>query len=168
MPAPASTETFDVVLTRIFAVPVERVWRAWTDGAEIRKWWGPTGFTCPVAEVDFREGGTTRVVMRAPPEWGGMDMHNAWTYTLIRPHERFEYVFRFVDRDGRRLKPAEVGVPPGVPEEVHHVVTFRSLPGGRTEMTIIEHGYTAIEARDLSKLGLEQCIDKMEAAFSQP
>jgi predicted 3-demethylubiquinone-9 3-methyltransferase (glyoxalase superfamily) len=35
-------------------------------------------------------------------------------------------------------------------------------------MTITEHGYTTTEARDLSKLGLEQCIDKMEATFSQP
>ncbi len=166
MSATAAIETFDVVLTRTFDAPVERVWGAWTDGAEIRKWWGPNGFTCPLAEVDFREGGTTHVVMHAPPEYGGFDMHNSWTYTAIRPHERFEYVFRFVDREGRRLKPTDIGAPAGVPEDGHHVVTFKRLPGGRAEMRIVEQGYANREARDLSKRGLEQCIDKMARTFT--
>jgi uncharacterized protein YndB with AHSA1/START domain len=160
------SETFDVVVTRIFDAPVERVWRAWSEGAEVRKWWGPTGFTCPLAEVDFREGGRTHVVMRAPPEYGGMEIHNTWTYTRIRPLQSFEYILNFVDKEGRKLKPADIGTPPGIPEDGRHVVVFKSLPDGRTEMLMTEHGYTIPETRDLSQLGLEQCLDKMAASFA--
>jgi hypothetical protein len=33
-------------------------------------------------------------------------------------------------------------------------------------MTVTEHGYTTEEARDLSKAGMEQCLDKMAAMFA--
>ena len=36
---------------------------------------GPSGFSCPRADVDFR-GGTTLVTMLAPPEYGGFATHN--------------------------------------------------------------------------------------------
>ena len=42
---------------------------------------------------------------------------------------------------------------------------FEDLDDGRTVMTIVEHGYTLEEARDLSQAGLEQCVAKMEAIF---
>jgi predicted RNase H-like HicB family nuclease len=35
-------------------------------------------------------------------------------------------------------------------------------------MTVVEHGYTLEEARDLSQAGLEQCVDKMAAIFASP
>ncbi len=35
-------------------------------------------------------------------------------------------------------------------------------------MTITELGYTSDEARDLSRAGLEQCLDKMAASFAAP
>lgn len=53
---------------------------------------------------------------------------------------------------------------PGVPEDGHHVVTFKDLGNGTTEMYMVEHDYTVQEARDRSQEGLEQCLDKMAAA----
>lgn len=155
-----SSATFDVVVTRVFDAPVDRVWDAWRDPEQVKRWWGPHGFTCPVAEMDFREGGTSLVCMRAPAEYGGMDMWSTWTYTRIVSHERFEYVFRFADATGRPISPAQAGVPAGVPEAGHHVVQFRRLADGRTEMTMTEHGYTTAEARDTSRAGLDQTLDK--------
>src|SRR3712207_1409533 len=60
-----------VVVMREIDAPPEDAWRAWTDPDRIRQWWGPTGFTCARADVDFRMGGTTLVTMQAPPEYGG-------------------------------------------------------------------------------------------------
>ena len=71
----------NVVVTRVFDAPVSEVWKAWSDSAYVMQWWGPTGFTCPLAEMDFREGGTLLVCMRAPQEFGGQDMYSTWTYT---------------------------------------------------------------------------------------
>ena len=89
-----------------------------------------------------------------------MDLHR------IDPHERIEFVSNFADEDGTHLDPAAMGVPPGVPHDVPHVVTFEATGDGGTEMTVTEHGYTTEEARDLSKAGMEQCLDKMAAMFA--
>ena len=34
-------------------------------------------------------------------------------------------------------------------------------------MTVTEYGYTSDQARDLSKTGMEQCLDKMAAALAE-
>ena len=44
---------------------------------------------------------------------------------------------------------------------------FTDLGNDGTEMTVTEHGYTSDQAHDLSKAGLEQCIDKMAAIFAR-
>lgn len=163
----APETTYDVVVTRVFDAPIDRVWAAWRDPDQVMRWWGPTGFTCPLAEMDFREGGTSLVCMRAPAEYGGQDMYSTWTYTTIVPNERIDYIFRFADETGGKLSPAQAGIPAGVPEDGHHVVRFRELGGGRTELTVTEHGYTVEQARDMSQAGLEQCIDKMAESLRQ-
>jgi hypothetical protein len=75
-------------------------------------------------------------------------------------------VFNFADPQGNRVVPADLGIPPGVPDDGEHLVTFYDLGGGRTEMTVVEHGYTVEETRNMSQTGLEQCVDKMAAIFA--
>jgi uncharacterized protein YndB with AHSA1/START domain len=127
------------------------------------RWWRPTGFTSPSAEMDFRVGGTSLVCMRAPAEYGGQDMYNTWTYHEIVEPERIVFSLAFADADGKPLD--ESLVPAGVPKLVRHVVTLRPADGGRTELTVREFGYGTAEARDVSRAGLEQCLDKMQAIY---
>lgn len=155
----------DLVVTRVFEAPVDLVWHAWSDCEHVKRWWGPTGFTCPVAQMDFREGGVSLVCMRPPKEFGGADMYNTWTYSSIVPNERLEFVLDWADKIGNRRDPVSMGLPPFMPRDVHHVVTFKSLGNGKTEMTVTEYGYTNDQLFDLSKAGLEQCLDKMAASF---
>jgi uncharacterized protein YndB with AHSA1/START domain len=157
----------DVSVTRVFDAPVELVWKAWTDPEYVKQWWGPTGFTCPLAEMDFRVGGVSLVCMRAPKEFGGQDLYNTWTYTVIVPRQRFEYLLHFTDKDGNAFDPAEMGLPAGIPKEVANVNTFKDLGNGKTELAITEYSYTTDQAHDLSKAGLEQCLDKMAAIFAK-
>jgi uncharacterized protein YndB with AHSA1/START domain len=159
--------TYTVQVTRIFDAPVEEVWKAWSNPEYVRQWWGPTGFTCPRAEIDFREGGTSLVVMRAPEEYGGQEMYNTWTYRMIDPHQRIELLSHFTDKDSTRLDPAELRMPPGIPQEVPHVITFKELDGNRTEMIVAEYGYAFEETRDISRIGMEQCLDKMAMIFTR-
>lgn len=58
----------DIVVRRVFEAPLERVWKAWSDSEAVKQWWGPDYFTCPRAEMDFREG-TPVVCMRAKRIW---------------------------------------------------------------------------------------------------
>jgi uncharacterized protein YndB with AHSA1/START domain len=159
-------ETFDVVVTRVFDAPVEEVWKVWRDPEYVTQWWGPTGFTSPSAEMDFRVGGASLVCMRAPAEYGGQDMYNTWTYSRIYLHERIEFVSNFVDENGTHLDPASMGVPPGIPHDAPHVITFKATGDGGTEMTVTEHGYTTEEARDLSTAGMDQYLEKMAGIFA--
>ena len=157
----------DMVLTRVFDAPVDQVWKAWSESEQVMRWWGPTGFTCPLAKMNFQEGRISLVCMRAPKEFGGMDMFNTWTYTKIVPMQRIEFILHFSDKDGNKLDPDKIGIPPGVPKEVPHVILFKSLGTNKTEMTVTEFGYASEEAVNMSRSGLEQCLDKMAAIFGK-
>jgi uncharacterized protein YndB with AHSA1/START domain/dihydrofolate reductase len=161
-----ASPTSEVVVVRELDAPPEVAWRAWTDPEQVRQWWGPIGFVCPRADVDFRVGGTTLVTMQAPAEYGGFSVHNRWTYTAVAEPNRIEFVSTFSDADGNPIDPAAAGIPAGVPAEVPHVVTLEPLPGGRTKITVTEFGYTDDEAREQSQQGQEQCLDKMQALYA--
>jgi len=157
-------ETKDLVVTRIFDAPVAEVWKYWADSERVKKWWGPDGFTSPLAQMDFREGGTSLVCMRAP---NGQDFYNTWTYRKIAPMKEIEFILGWADKDGQKTDPVKIGLPPDIPLEVRHVISFKTVNGGKTEMTVTEYGYKSDQTRDLSKQGLEQCLDKMAAALAK-
>ena len=153
----------DMVLTRAFDAPIASVWKAWTESEELMRWWGPTGFTCPLARMDVRQGGTSLVAMRSPD---GQDHYNTWTYTSIEPGRRLEFVQRFADQDGNQLEPSDLGLPPAIPSAVPHVLTFEQRDGGRTELTVTESGYPNEQIVEVSRAGMAQCLDKLEATLA--
>jgi len=154
----------DLVITRIFDAPVELVWKAWSEPESVMRWWGPAGFTSPLAKMDFRVGGTSLVCMQSP-QFG--EMYSTWHYLEIMPLERIEYIHNLADAAGNKLDPAKLGMPPDFPRDQHHTVLFKSLAGGRTELTVIEHDWSPGHMMGLAKMGMEQCLDKMAASFEK-
>jgi hypothetical protein len=75
----------------------------------------------------IRQGGRSLVCMRAPKEFGGQEMYSTWTYTKIVPMREIEYLHHFADKDGNRVDPVTLGLPPDMPEEVRNVVTFKAV-----------------------------------------
>jgi len=55
-----------VVITRDFDAPRELVWKVITDPKHVAVWYGGSGFTNPVCEMDLRVGGSWHHVMQAP------------------------------------------------------------------------------------------------------
>jgi len=157
----------DLVVTRVFNAPVKQVWEAWSEPELVMRWWGPNGFTCPVARMDFREGGTSLVCMRAPKELSGQDHYNTWTYEKIVPLNRFEYILRFTDKDGNPADPVKQGLSAEIPKEMRHEVQFREMGKDASEVTVIEYGWTVGPMMEMSKMGLEQCLDKMAALYAE-
>jgi uncharacterized protein YndB with AHSA1/START domain len=78
----------ELVLTRVFAAPRELVFRAWTEGEHLSRWFGPKGFTTTTHEVDVRVGGRWRFEMRAP---NGHCYPNRIEYLEITPPERLVF-----------------------------------------------------------------------------
>src|SRR5687767_2829332 len=52
--------------SRIFNWSRKLVFRAWSDPEQLKKWWGPAGFTNTFHEFDFRVGGRWRFDMHGP------------------------------------------------------------------------------------------------------
>ena len=54
-----------------------------------------------------------------------------------------------------------------MPKEVRNEVIFNDLGNGRTELTVTEYDWTVGQLMEMSKTGLEQCLDKMAAIFAE-
>lgn len=78
----------EIVSTRIFGAPRERVWCAWTYPAHLCRWWGPKGFTNTFDEFDLRPGGVWRFVMHSPD---GTDYRNKSVFVEIVKPERLVF-----------------------------------------------------------------------------
>ena len=52
-----------VLITRIFDAPRERVFKAWTDPEEVAAWFGPEHFDTERVRIDLRVGGRYELVM---------------------------------------------------------------------------------------------------------
>jgi hypothetical protein len=80
--------------------------------------------------------------------------------------DRIEFVQGFAKEDGTRVAPAELGLPPGIPEEVRHVVTLSPIDSATTRLTVREYGYPNPEIVEISRAGMEQVLDKMAATVA--
>src|SRR5579864_4389397 len=85
-------------MTRVFDAPRKVVFAAWTDPKQMAQWWGPTGFTTPVCELDVRPGGAIRIDMRAPD---GTIYPMTGVYKEIVPPERIVFTAVALDKDGK-------------------------------------------------------------------
>ena len=86
--APEEGSPCDIVSSRWFDVPSERVFAAFSDPRLLARWWGPNEFTNEIEEFDFRPGGTWRVVMCAPD---GSRFENQSAFVEIEPGARIVF-----------------------------------------------------------------------------
>jgi uncharacterized protein YndB with AHSA1/START domain len=77
-----------IVLSRMYEAPRERVFDAFTAEEHLQHWWGPNGFTITSHEFDMRPGGVWRFTMHGPD---GVDYPNVITYRDIERPELLTY-----------------------------------------------------------------------------
>src|SRR5258707_1361744 len=87
-----------VVIERTFDAPIDLIWQLWTQPEHFKQWYGPKGFTVPVAKMDVRIGGKRLVCMEAPN--GSMKMWFTGEYTEIVPNQRLVYTESMADENG--------------------------------------------------------------------
>ena len=75
----------EIVLVRVLDATREAVFAAWTDADSFCQWFGPTGFTCTVREMDVRPGGRACFDMVSGD---GTVYTNRFDYLEIVPVER--------------------------------------------------------------------------------
>ena len=146
-----------VVIERIFDVPASLIWQMWTQTEHFKKWYGPTGFTVPVAEMDIRVGGKRLICMASPD--GSMKMWTTGEYTEIVLNERLVYTESMADENGNVVSPAAMGMPDGYPAMTEVTVLLEAI-GGRTKMVMTHAG---VPADSGAGAGWEQAFDKLAA-----
>ena len=83
-------------LEKTIAVPPERVFAAFVDAEQVRRWWGPAGFTVPRIRFDAVEGTHYRIVMQ-PPD--GDVFHIRGTFRAVQPPHRLVFTFIYEEPD---------------------------------------------------------------------
>jgi uncharacterized protein YndB with AHSA1/START domain len=84
----AATTDREIVVTRVIDAPREQVFDAFTDTESVARWWGPTGFTSTIEEMDVRPGGLWRHTLHSPD---GGDYSNKSIFSEVVPPERIAY-----------------------------------------------------------------------------
>jgi uncharacterized protein YndB with AHSA1/START domain len=123
------TETQEFTLTRTFAAPRERVWRAWTDAESLARWWGPKGCALRVVGLDLRPGGVFHYAMAVQP---GQEMFGRFVFREIVAPERLTFVVSFSDAAGGITRAPFPQLQGKWPLEVLNVVTFTEENGATT------------------------------------
>lgn len=127
-----------IVIERVFNTPREKVWEAWTNEGEVKKWWGPEGFSAPSILIDLRVGGKYIFCMHGPKgsEYD-RDMYSAGIYKEIVPNEKLVVTDYFSDENGNMVSPKEAGLEqPDFPGEQTVTVRFENSGEGKTKLTI--------------------------------
>lgn len=116
---PGASAARQIHLVRIYQAPLQAVWVAWTDPAQVAQWWGPRGFTITTHDKDLRAGGHWTYTMHGPD---GTDYPNSTLYHVVEPLARLQY-----DHGASADQPALFRV----------TVLFEAVDGGtRMDMTM--------------------------------
>ncbi len=153
----------ELVVVRVFDAPRERVWKAWTEPEQAKRWWGPKGFTAPVWTTDFRVGGKYLYCMRSPD---GKDYWGTGVYREIVRLEKIVARDSFADSDGNVVPASHYGFAADFPRELLLTVTFEDL-GSKTKMTLRHAGFPAGSDREGAAQGWTESFEKLATSLSE-
>lgn len=157
---PFNVEKYPLVqLTRKFAAPVERVWKAWTTPELVKQWWGPENYTCPEAKIDLQKGGKTLLAMQGRD---GKVMYSGGNIEEFIPDTKLVCQDQFMDKDGNPISAKEYGMPGDWPEGgCRMTVEFSSLGAEESEIQIVHEGIPK-DMHDECVSGWSTSIDKLQ------
>lgn len=176
----AGNRSNEIRIVRVYDAPVEAVWDAWTDPAQVAKWWGPRGFTLTTHSKDLRPGGIWHYTMHGPD---GTDYPNKTLYHVVEKHARLVYdhggnderapLFRvtatFSEKKGRTTLEMTMALPtPEAAEETRRFI--RKAGGESTWDRLAEHLDRELRHGDsfVINRSFEVGIDEMYELWTDP
>ena len=148
---PSQPET-SLQIRRTFSAPRERVFQAWTEPEEIKKWFGPGQMVAPmIAQVDLRAGGHYRFEMRSSEN---TTMIILGTYQEVQPPERLVYTWVHDWGDGKKSD-----------EETLVTVEFLDQ-GDKTEVVLTHERFATKQECDGHQEGWRNCFEAIERYLS--
>lgn len=141
----AIAEAEQVVIRRTFAAPVERVYQAWTDPAQMARWFFPNArWKAAVVDLDPTPGGRCDVTMRHSD---GSEFHTVGRYVEVVPNERLCFTWTWLES-------------PFGPEETLVTVELRAVPDG-TALTLTHDRQSDPRLREGTEAGWTGCLEML-------
>ena len=137
-------------LRRTFQAPRDAVFRAFTDPAQVKNWFGPRGFSAAVDRYEARPGGAYRVCMISPD---GKSLWLHGSFITVEPNERlsFTWIWEQGDMAGQET-----------------LVTIRFHAHGEATEIDLEHSRLPTEgSRDAHGKGWTSTLDCLEDHLTQ-
>ncbi len=134
-----------VSLHRVFAAPVEKVFKAFVDADAMAAWLPPYGFVCKVHHFDPKVGGSYR--MSFTNFTTGNSHSFGGEYLEIVPNELMKYNDKFDD--------------PNLPGLMITTIHFKSVLCG-TELTATQEGIPEMIPAEMCYLGWQESLDKLK------
>jgi uncharacterized protein YndB with AHSA1/START domain len=168
MKSASGPEQHQILITRSFAAPIEKVWDAWTNPETAVKWWGPKDWTSPEIKIDLHEGGTYLFCMRSPE---GKDFWSTGTYEEIIPMIKLVFTDSFSDEKGNIMDPVKFGMDLDFPRESKVEVTFDEQDDNVTKLEIkyLPESEKVLKAMVKSQMkeGWNESLDKLASVLNQ-
>jgi uncharacterized protein YndB with AHSA1/START domain len=141
--------TLALVVRRIIQASAARVFDAWTQPEQLRRWWGPRPVTCSAAELDVRVGGVYRIANQFPD---GSVLWISGTFEIVEPPRRLVYTWE-VEREVCTA-----------PERSRVTVRFEPRDGA-TEVIVVHERIDSEETRADHEKGWTGCLENLDALF---
>jgi uncharacterized protein YndB with AHSA1/START domain len=95
-----------LIMTRLFDAPTSVVFKAWTEGERLMRWWGSIGFTAPFCKNDPRPGGVMDFCIGSSE---GRDFWCKGISRVIVESARVVCTDGVSDEEGNLVQPARYG-----------------------------------------------------------
>jgi uncharacterized protein YndB with AHSA1/START domain len=151
----SSTYQESTVLERVFDAPIDLVWKMWTEPTSFKAWYGPSGVTVPVAELEVWPGGRRRVCMAAGPR----EMWFTGQHLEVTVPTRLVYTETIADEHGNPISPESLGLPPKTPGTTEVTIVLEEVGRG-TRVTLTHAG---VPAESGAARGWQAAFDKLAA-----
>jgi len=151
-----------VKITRTFDAPIAQVWEMWADPRKFQQWYGPKGFSVPVAEMDVTVGGIRKICMEMTTPDRTMTMWFTGTYKEVNAPHRLVYTESMCDADGNVISHADMGMPADLPDATEVIVDLVEEDG----KTIMHMRHIGVPAGTPGEGGWVQAFDKLDGVLA--
>jgi uncharacterized protein YndB with AHSA1/START domain len=136
--------TGTVRLHRVLRAKPEKVYRAFLEADAIAKWLPPYGFTCKVAHMDAKVGGTYKMSFTNFTTGNGHSFGGV--YRELVPFEKIRYTDKFDD--------------PNLPGEMQATITLKQVFCG-TELNVVQEGLPEVIPVEMCYLGWQESLEQL-------
>ena len=138
-------------IKRLIKAPRERVYAAWTDPAQLKRWFGPENVQTRDLTADARVGGKFRWDI-IDPDGDEMTVHGE--YRELQPNRKIVFTWQWDDDEVWENHASIVSV------------ELDDVDGG-TELRLTHEQLPSEQSRDGHTRGWNSALDKLEKLFSE-